>query len=203
MLKFLSRRERVRQHYEQAVRSHTADLYAFAFRLCGCRDVAEDLVQETFYYAWKGLDSLRRSEAIRAWLFQILRHRHARWQRDEITARAAINRGNAARHDGEDGESRTDPAIRLAERDSIQEALNALDDKYRIPILMVCIEGLTCRETAEQLDLPLGTVLSRLHRARAHMDQTLQREEREPRSQSGTTGKASPDHPSLRLGGGA
>lgn len=133
----------MRQQYEQAVRSHAGDLYAFAFRLCGCRDVAEDLVQETFYHAWKGIHSLRKRETIRAWLFQILRHRHAHWQRDQAMERVATSKLSANRCEGD---TQIDPAIRLAEHESIQEALNALDEKYRIPILMVCIEGLTCRD---------------------------------------------------------
>ncbi|MCI0363509.1 MAG: RNA polymerase sigma factor [Phycisphaerales bacterium] len=151
--------------YEHWVRDHGAELYGFAYRACGDCEVAEDLVQETFYEAWKCMNRLRDTERARAWLFQILRHRYSRWVRTErrspaagpldAAALAAVSTGAEAAH--------------LGERDSLQTALNGVSDALKIPLLMVFIEGLTCHETATRLDLPLGTVLSRIHRAKRQL----------------------------------
>jgi RNA polymerase sigma-70 factor (ECF subfamily) len=59
------------------VREYSNDLYRFAFRLCGNADTADDLVQETFYHAWKCIDKLRHKAKARAWPFQIRRYRYA------------------------------------------------------------------------------------------------------------------------------
>ena len=67
-----------------------------------------------------------------------------------------------------------------AEQDFLQEALDALDERFRTPLLMVFVQGLTCRETAEHLDLPLGTVLSRIHRARKQLRRALSFEQQSP-----------------------
>ena len=61
----------------------------------------------------------------------------------------------------------------MADEDSIQKALDRLDGRFKEPFLMVFVEGLTCAEAAEQLGVPLGTVLSRIHRARATMKEFL------------------------------
>lgn len=161
--------------YEQWVRQYGAELYRFAHRACGDCEVAEDLVQETFYEAWKCMNRLRDTERARAWLFQILRHRYSRWVRTE--------RRNPAPAPGTFGISPSDTAAphaaseraegngvsNLAERDALQLALNQVSDVLKLPLLMVFIEGLTCRETAARLDLPLGTVLSRIHRAKRQL----------------------------------
>ena len=162
--------------YEQWVREHARDLYRFGLRLCGDADTAEDLVQETFYHAWRGRGSLRSREKARAWLFQILRHRYARWARlgrPPMTAAPADLDQRAETPKPGPGEA-------LADRETLQEALDALDDRFRMPLLMVFVQGLTCRQTADQLDLPLGTVLSRIHRARRQLRRALSQETRPP-----------------------
>lgn len=155
--------------YEQWVREHARDLHRFAFRLCGNADTAEDLVQETFYQAWKGRGSLHHSDKARAWLFQILRHRYARWARDR-SRRPCVTETDRIQH-AEAVEAPPVPAP--TEGEPLQGALDALDDRFRTPLLMVFVQGLTCRETADQLDLPLGTVLSRIHRARKQLRRVL------------------------------
>ena len=59
-----------RARNEQWVRDYSAELHCFAFRLCGKGETAEDLVQETFYHAWKGIGKLRHHDKARAWLFR-------------------------------------------------------------------------------------------------------------------------------------
>ncbi len=155
--------------FEQWVRDHARDLHRFAYRLCGDADTAEDLVQETFYQAWKGRGSLHHSDRARAWLFQILRHRYSHWARD----RSRTPPVTVAAPDRDAEAFEAPPAATPSDGEPLQRALDALDDGFRTPLLMVFVQGLTCREAAEQLDLPLGTVLSRIHRARKQLRRTL------------------------------
>lgn len=155
--------------YEQWVRDHAAELYRLAYRFCGDRDVAEDLVQETFYEAWKCLGRLRHDDRARAWLFQILRHRYARLRRTESRTPLHVPL-DSVEPDSIGAPSEADASIK---RDALQTALNSLSDRVKIPLLMVFIEGQTCQETADRLDLPLGTVLSRIHRAKRRLRELL------------------------------
>ncbi len=153
--------------YEQLVNVHAGELYRFALRLCGRTDIAEDLVQETFYEAWRSIHSLRNAKSGRAWMFQILRHRYAHWVRDSgrrLQPRVSI----------EQIENEADPGCvsvldSLSLREVLQKGLMDLDDRYKEPFLMVFLSGFSCRETAESLGIPLGTVLSRIHRARSFL----------------------------------
>jgi len=162
--------------FEQWVREHARDLHRFAYRLCGDADTAEDLVQETFYHAWKGRRSLRHRFKARAWLFQILRYRYSHWVRDRSRTPPVT-----VAVPGQDAEAfEAAPPPPAADGDFLQRALNALDERFRTPLLMVFVQGLTCRETADQLDLPLGTVLSRIHRARKQLRCALTDEKQSP-----------------------
>ena len=173
----MSRQDRDRERYEQWVERHGEELYRFAYRLCGQKEQAEDLVQETFYHAWQSMGSLREEHRARAWLFRILRHRYSHQVR-------TASRRPRANTPLESAPERSDPAPQppvevMAREESLQLALDGLEDRYRVPLLMVFMEGLTCREAAEQLEIPLGTVLSRIHRGRRVMRQVLEKQEAE------------------------
>jgi RNA polymerase sigma-70 factor (ECF subfamily) len=156
------KQEPERELYARLVRSHGADLFRFGYRLSGDAHVAEDLVQDTFSEAWRGRGTLRDRACVRAWLFQILRYRYAHLVRDS---------GRRPRIVGDEDEAEalsfeSDPSTDIHHRDELQRALDQLADHFKLPFLMVFLQGLTCQEVADTLDLPVGTVLSRLHRAR-------------------------------------
>jgi RNA polymerase sigma-70 factor (ECF subfamily) len=161
--------------YSELVSKHATDLYRFAYRLCGREDVAEDLVQEAFTEAWRSFDSLREISKGRAWLFQILRHRYSHWMRDNsrrLHPEAGIEEAeNDARI------SSPDHTDELSRQEALGRALGALEDRYKEPFLMVFQEGLSCKEAAASLDVPLGTVLSRIHRARNFLRKFLKKSE--------------------------
>lgn len=189
-----------RSCYERWVGDYTDDLYRFAFRICGDADTAEDLVQETFYHAWKSMDKVRDKAKARAWLFQTLRFRYAHLVRDRSRRiRASVSTSDLAEQIVDPGPS---PVIRLVDRDALQVALNKLDEDLKTPLLKVFLQGLTCRETAEALNIPLGTVLSRIHRARRKLRSVF---ESERRSESEAADRQANGNESrrLRLGGGA
>ena len=79
----MTRIDRDRPLFEVLVRSYSADVYRFAYRLCGDRDAADDLIQETFCEAWRSIGSLRDPARGKAWLFQIARYRFAHTIRDK------------------------------------------------------------------------------------------------------------------------
>ncbi len=167
-----------RTFYETLVKSHSEELHRFASRLSGRMETAEDLLQETFYEAWRSLKSLRKPERARSWLFQILRHRWGHWQRDQsrrIAPTASLNQAVT-----DPGLAREDETEALSLRDVLQYGLDALDNRYKESFLLVFMEGFTCREAAERLELPLGTVLSRIHKARSFLKRVMEGQAAEP-----------------------
>lgn len=134
-------------------------------------------MQETFHEAWRGLAKLRERQKARAWLFQILRYRYAHWARSRGRASKAYERlGEIEVHP-------PDPEGGHAASDLVQRGLARLDERLRQPFLMVYLEGLTCQETANELGIPLGTVLSRVHRARAKLREFIEEQDKPPRPQ--------------------
>ena len=156
--------------YRDLVREHGSRIWRMAYRLTGDRDDAEDLTQETYCEAWRCIGKLRAPEAGSRWLLAILRHRAAHRLR-RARSRPSVERTLDERVDtaGQD-----EPALdALARQDDIQNALDRLAPERRETFLLVFLEGWTCRETAEHLDIPLGTVLSRIHRSRLELRRWL------------------------------
>ncbi len=183
--------------FEQWVQAHTQPLFAFAYRLCGDRELADELVQEAFYQAWKCMDQLRDPQRSKAWLMQILRHCYARWARQR--RRENLAQDNLATQFARPDTGSVD---QLAHRDTLQQALDQLPERYRITFVLVFVGNMTCEEAARELDVPLGTVLSRLHRARQRLRETINALDEpdtsvQPASPGGSTA------PTLRLGGEA
>jgi RNA polymerase sigma-70 factor (ECF subfamily) len=161
-----------RSRYEQWVRVYATELYRYAYRLTSRRQVAEDLLQETFTEAWKSVAKHPDIQHERAWLFQILRHRFSHFVRDgrcEIETKS-LEENSATRP----RDLMPSPLERISQRDELQTALQTLSPTIRETFLMVFMEGQTCRETAETLHIPLGTVLSRLDQARRSLRAVLE-----------------------------
>lgn len=152
------------------MRAFAPELYRFAYRLTGNHQVAEDLVQETFVEAWRSLARQREKGKERAWCYRILRFRYAHFLRDRR------HRISAQPLEEDLAISRPGPGISevLAQRESLQMALDQLSVDVRETFLMVFMQGYKCREAAEELKVPLGTVLSRLSRAREVLRESLE-----------------------------
>ncbi len=158
------------QEYENWVREWAPGLYRLAVRLCGKRELAEDLLQETFCEAWKFRDKLSDPEKARAWLFQILRNRWSHHLRDSSRRLRPLHNQDALDAAGAQG---PDAVALIAESDFVQRALDQIDEDLKLPFLLVVMEGYSCQEAADLLKIPLGTVLSRLHRARQALRSVL------------------------------
>ena len=190
-----------RAAYESWVDGYTSDLYRLAYRLVGQAAAAEDLVQEAFYHAWRSRKSLKDQGKARAWLYQILRYRYAHWVRDRT--RRIRTTGIDGAPEKADGAHRQ-PLDRLADSEELQRALDTLDDRFKLPFLMVFLEGLTCKEAAAKLEIPLGTVLSRIHRARQSLREQLRGSVEQKASAERADASAHRDdteRPRLKLGG--
>jgi RNA polymerase sigma-70 factor (ECF subfamily) len=149
------------------VEDHYGGLYRYAYRLTGSASDAEDLTQETFCQAQLKWSQLRDKARVKGWLFSILRN-------------AYLHRRRALRHEGLvslDGVA--EPAERTAEPlpevdpHRLQQALNEMPEEFRTPIVLYYFEEFTYRDIAEHMDVPLGTVMSRLARAKAHLRSRL------------------------------
>ncbi|MCC6421470.1 MAG: RNA polymerase sigma factor [Gemmataceae bacterium] len=145
------------------VEEHYTSLYRYAFRLSGSIVDAEDLTQETFCQAQLKLGQLRERDRARAWLFSILRNAYLHRIR-------ASKQEHAVSLDwvGDLPERLPDPLPEV-EPEKLQQALNELPEAFRTPVILFYFEDFSYRDIAAQMDLPMGTVMSRLARAKTHL----------------------------------
>lgn len=162
-----------RKIYEQLVCSHALDVYRLAYRLCGDRENADDLTQETMYHAWRSIESLKDLNSARPWLLSILHNRFKQGLRAQ--RRQIITKVDPEQLDQAADPMATDLFVKLSNQELLQKSLDALDERYKEPFLLVFMQDMTCSEVSQLLDLPLGTVLSRIHRARLSLRQSMQR----------------------------
>jgi RNA polymerase sigma-70 factor, ECF subfamily len=145
------------------VAEHYAAVYGYAFRLSGSVQDAEDLTQQTFLAAQHSLGQLRNVEGVRGWLYAILRNcflkNCQRWQPTPV-ASLQLNLDTIPEEDA--GQQEID-------QERLQEALNQLPSDFRTVLTMFYFEGCSYRQIAQSLDLPIGTVMSRLARAKGHL----------------------------------
>jgi RNA polymerase sigma-70 factor, ECF subfamily len=159
------------QTFDGWVRQHHRLLYGIAYWWTGSRSDAEELTQEAFFQAYRSRSGLRDIEAVKGWLVGILRHCYAQMHRKgrhrvEISLDAMreefgeLNRLNPDRPD-------LDQALAL------HQSLECLDERHRLPVVLFYFQDLSYREIAEALELPIGTVMSRLSRAREMLHDRL------------------------------
>ena len=152
--------------FNDLVTEHGPALYRMAYRLVGDRHEAEDVVQETFRSAWSSRDRYEPGRGDRAWLASMLRRRVVdRWRKKSKLAIVS----------NESPEAEAPAADPLANEysDEMQHALQALPDHLRETLLLVVVGELTHQEVANLLNIPLGTVLSRVSRARDRLREHL------------------------------
>lgn len=149
-------------------------MYNLAHWLTGDRTEAEDLVQETYVKALKGFKSFQEGTNIRAWMFRILRNtfltsRTGLKVQNTIQMEDEINGGDLAAH------NITPESLLLQSENSrsVFDALAGLPTPYREMILLSDVEELSYKEIAQVLDVPIGTVMSRLSRGRKILRQAL------------------------------
>jgi RNA polymerase sigma-70 factor (ECF subfamily) len=149
--------------FDRLVVDHGPALYRMAYRMVGDRHEAEDVVQDTYRSAWKSRGGYQTGRGERAWLASILRRRVVdRWRRRAQPSVAG-------------GEFPLDVVVEGADplandyTDEMQQALSRLPEELRESLLLVVVGELTHQEVADLLIVPLGTVLSRVSRARQRL----------------------------------
>lgn len=145
-------------------------LRRFALSLCKREDLADDLVQITAERAFKSRESYDPATRLDAWLFRILRNAWIDMTRRQKTQGSQIDVVDDPELISIDGRDVVESKISLNET---EEALTNLPDDQRAVLLLVCVEGLSYAEAADTLDVPNGTVMSRLARGRVALAKQL------------------------------
>lgn len=153
--------------FEDLAMPYFARLFNFACWLTQDRAAAEDLVQETFMKALKGFSSFRQGTNFRAWIYRILRNTFLT-SRTGLAATVSLDADDAP---AEPATHETPESVFLArlEQDTIQNALTELPVNFREIILLCDLEEMSYQEISQTLSIPIGTVMSRLSRARRAM----------------------------------
>jgi RNA polymerase sigma-70 factor (ECF subfamily) len=163
--------------FNQLVLRHQRVAYNVAFRILGRADAAEDATQEAFLSAYRAIGALR-GDSFRNWLLRIVTNKcldqlRTRKRRPTLALDALPVEPDNLLYLADPGESPHQAAERQALSQVLQEAIVALPADQRTVVVLVDVQGLTYRETAEVLGISLGTVKSRLSRARTHLRNRL------------------------------
>jgi RNA polymerase sigma factor (sigma-70 family) len=160
--------------WEEIVREHSARVYRLAYRLTGNRHDAEDLTQETFIRVFRSLDSYVPG-TFEGWLHRITTNLSLDQARRRKRIRMDATGDETAQWPSGDQLGSPERAYEHGNLDSdVQRALDALPPEYRAAVVLCDIEGLSYEEIAVTLGIKLGTVRSRIHRARARLRDALE-----------------------------
>ena len=158
---------------------HINSMYNFGYRLTLDRDDAKDLVQDTYLKAYRFIESFQKGTNAKAWLFRILKNSFINDYRKKSKEPSKVDYQEVETYyNSEDVDRQITPDLRVEALqdmigDEISNALNALDVDFRTVIILCDLEGFKYEEMAKILDIPIGTVRSRLHRARQLLKEKL------------------------------
>ena len=171
------------QAFAEQAMEYMPQLYSTALRMMANASDAEDLVQETYLKAYKGFAGFEQGTNLRAWMFRILTNTYinsyrSKKRRPEETELDDVEDFYLYRRMGgleavRASRSAEDELMDLFSDVEVQSAIDALPESYRLAILLSDVEGLSYKEIAEDLDIPIGTVMSRLHRGRKALQKQL------------------------------
>ncbi len=170
-------------HFADQAMEHMPSLYTAALRMTRNPADAEDLVQETYLRAYRGFGGFTEGTNLKAWLYRILtntfinRYR-AKKRRPEETDFDDIEdfylyRRLGGLEEARAGRSAEDELMDLFPEQEVKEAVESLPENFRLAVLLADVEGFSYKEIADILDIPIGTVMSRLHRGRKALQKRL------------------------------
>ncbi|HEY9556677.1 MAG TPA: sigma-70 family RNA polymerase sigma factor [Acidimicrobiales bacterium] len=169
--------------FAELAMEHMSSLYSAALRMTRNPADAEDLVQETYLKAYRGFGGFTEGTNLKAWLYRILTNSYINTYRakqrrpdetdlDDVEDLFLYNRLGgleAARA----SRSAEDELMDLFSEDEVKRAVEELPENFRMAVLLADVEGFSYKEIAEILDIPIGTVMSRLHRGRKGLEKAL------------------------------
>ena len=167
-----------RSDFARDAMQHAQSLYSTALRMTRNQADAEDLVQETYLKAYRSYASFEPGTNLRAWLFRILtntfinRYR-AKQRRPQETELGEVEDLYLYRRLPTLTTSAEEQLLDLFPAAEVRAALEGLPESYLLPVLLSDVEGFSYKEIAEILDIPMGTVMSRLHRGRKAIQEAL------------------------------
>ncbi len=165
--------------FNQEFMPHINSMYNFAYRLTLDVDDAKDLLQDTYLKAFRFIDSFQQGTNAKAWLFRILKNSFINDYRKKSKEPSKVDYQEVETfYNSEDVDRQITPDLRVEALqdmigDEISIALNSLDVDFRTVIILCDLEGFKYEEMAKILDIPIGTVRSRLHRARNLLKEKL------------------------------
>jgi RNA polymerase sigma-70 factor (ECF subfamily) len=154
--------------YERAVSSFYEPLYGFAYSLSGNENDASELTQETFARLVAKSGQVRDRTKVKSWLFTTLYRVFLGWKSRERRL-PHLEISSVER----ELPPVTPELVDTMERDSVRDALLEMDERYRVPLMLYYLEEHSYEEIAQLLQIPVGTVMSRLSRAKALMRESL------------------------------
>jgi RNA polymerase sigma-70 factor (ECF subfamily) len=170
-------------HFAEDTEQFMGSLYSAALRMTRNRADAEDLVQETYLKAYRAYASFREGTNLKAWLYRILTntfinsYRAKHRQPDETELEEVEDFYLFRRLGGLEaaaaGRSAEDEVLESFTDDEVKQAVESLPENFRITVLLADVEGFSYKEIAEITDVPIGTVMSRLHRGRRALQKAL------------------------------
>ena len=163
------------EFFEKYLSPHVSMLYRSAIRMCGNPNDAQDLVQETLYIALKSFHQLIDPAKSKSWMFSILRNLFLKdiqktKKRAEIEFDSVCDKLSDRQHPEGD-------FLRAEVRSNIQAVLNTLDERLRVVLVKFYFDGLSYKEISELLNIPIGTVMSRIARAKVYLKREILRSE--------------------------
>ncbi|HXF83744.1 MAG TPA: sigma-70 family RNA polymerase sigma factor [bacterium] len=172
-----------RARFEAMVSEHLDGLFGASLRLTRNRTRAEDLLQETFLRAWRSFHTFKPGTNVRAWLYRILMNAHIDSYRKSEREPDVVDQEDVDEfylysrvHESEDYRRAGNPEEVLLNNlmdADVKGALESLPETFRDVVILADIEGFAYREIAEILGIPIGTVMSRLHRGRRQLQVKL------------------------------
>jgi len=165
--------------FNQEFMPHINSMYNFAYRLTLDGDDAKDLLQDTYLKAFRFIDSFQQGTNAKAWLFRILKNSFINDYRKKSKEPSKVDYQEVETfYNSDDVDRQITPDLRVESLqdmigDEISIALNSLDVDFRTVIILCDLEGFKYEEMAKILDIPIGTVRSRLHRARNLLKEKL------------------------------
>jgi RNA polymerase sigma-70 factor (ECF subfamily) len=171
--------EALRERFERDVLPLLPNLYSAALRLTRNPSDAEDLVQEAYLRAYRGFGGFEEGTNARAWMYRILTNTfinsYRKKQREPVTV-SDDDVEDWYLYDRLGGSAEASAETSVLERipdEDVQRALEALPEQFRMAVWLADVEGFSYKEIAEILDVPIGTVMSRLHRGRKSLQKAL------------------------------